>query len=248
MTTESNRVCELSFSTAHVRAMLLEDPLAYRVRKQTIVVNVGTINTAVLEQPRKTIAPLHSTILRDVVIERGDKLLLLTVPESSNCNGIVDEHGWKRYWDILCDSIGPQQAAASGFPKDCPLWRSPQDAVGIVMLDSYALSGQVSACAKKERLEIKVNLWFAPAGTDAVIHNRHDFIEVHTQVCGSGRMQKFRTAEPETLYEDIPMAPGYSTSDPFCMVDDNGAFVYPWHRYYADTDCIWLAVEYHRAR
>ncbi|MDX3376575.1 hypothetical protein PV390_19455 [Streptomyces sp. ME02-6991-2A] len=26
----------------------------------------------------------------------------------------------------------------------------------------------------------------------------------------------------------------------------DGSFQYPWHQYRADTDCVWLAVEYHR--
>jgi hypothetical protein len=43
------------------------------------------------------------------------------------------------------------------------------------------------------------------------------------------------------------MSPGYSTPVPFCDVVAPGRYVYPWHQYYADTDCIWMAVEYHPA-
>jgi hypothetical protein len=28
-------------------------------------------------------------------------------------------------------------------------------------------------------------------------------------------------------------------------IQGNCEFIYPWHQYYADTDCIWLAIEYH---
>jgi hypothetical protein len=92
-----------------------------------------------------------------------------------------------------------------------------------------------------------VNLWFSLEGTDCALHNQHDFIEVHTQVHGTGRMQKFRAHEPRTLYEDILMSPGFTTPDPFCEVTGDGQFAYPWHQYYSDSDCIWLAIEYHRA-
>jgi hypothetical protein len=60
-------------------------------------------------------------------------------------------------------------------------------------------------------------------------------------------MQKFRENDITTLYQDIVMGPGYTTPDPFCCVTDGSTFHYPWHQYYSDTDCIWLAVEYHPA-
>jgi hypothetical protein len=41
------------------------------------------------------------------------------------------------------------------------------------------------------------------------------------------------------------MSPGYMTPVPFCSVEENTRFIYPWHQYYADTDCIRLAIEYH---
>ena len=38
------------------------------------------------------------------------------------------------------------------------------------------------------------------------------------------------------------MLPGY-THDPFFVLSNKGGFSYPWHRYYAETDCIWMAIE-----
>ncbi|WP_197084995.1 hypothetical protein [Saccharothrix sp. ST-888] len=109
------------------------------------------------------------------------------------------------------------------------LWKSPQDLLGF-----------------NGGHPVKVNLWFAPAGTDCRIHNLHEFLEVHTQVHGIGRMQKFRAQDHGTLYEDAPLAPG-STHEPFCVTGPDGTYRYPWHQYRADTDCVWLAVEYHPA-
>ena len=90
-------------------------------------------------------------------------------------------------------------------------------------------------------------MWFSPALTNAAIHNKHavpEFLEVHTQIYGTGRMQKFHTNDFNTLYEDVLMSPG-DTHIPFASVDEEGKFFYPWHQYYADTDCIWMANEFH---
>ena len=90
-------------------------------------------------------------------------------------------------------------------------------------------------------------MWVAPSQTHCFIHNKHDFIEIHSQIFGHGRMQKFKAQDYATLYEEIPMSPGYTTPLPFCHIKDNRTFVYPWHQYYTETDCIWLAIEYHPA-
>ena len=57
-------------------------------------------------------------------------------------------------------------------------------------------------------------------------------------------MQKFRQNNVDTLYEDVLMPPGF-THDPFFTLAIDRSFSYPWHRYYADTDCIWMAIELH---
>lgn len=98
------------------------------------------------------------------------------------------------------------------------LWRSPKEQIG----------------------KVAYNLWFAAEGTDCGIHNEHNFLEVHTQIWGTGHMQKFYEKDAATMYQDIYMTPGY-THEPFCGSDHK----YPWHRYYADTDCVWLAVEFY---
>lgn len=94
--------------------------------------------------------------------------------------------------------------------------------------------------SQKQKIDsMEINLWFAKAGTHCGIHNEHDFKELHTQIWGLGNMQKFQQRNYETLYQDVYMSPG-QTHDPF--YDQNG--LYPWHQYYAHTDCIWLALEF----
>src|SRR6516225_2250827 len=54
-------------------------------------------------------------------------------------------------------------------------------------------------------------------------HTGHQFLEVHTQVLGTGHMQKFRENNPDTLYESVAMCPGF-THDPFFVVGDDRSF------------------------
>ncbi|MDN3258966.1 hypothetical protein QWJ26_03925 [Streptomyces sp. CSDS2] len=57
-------------------------------------------------------------------------------------------------------------------------------------------------------------------------------------------MQKFHAQDAATRYQDLALEPG-ATHAPFCAHDGTGAWHYPWHRYWSDTDCVWLALEYH---
>ena len=133
----------------------------------------------------------------------------------------------------------------------------------------------------KRSFDIHTNLWWLPAMSDAAVHHCHyaNFLEVHTQLMGLGRMQKFTdtvargncpspeifdmpVAEPPpasgyygvpgtegglnagfpAMYQEYRLAPG-DTNIPFPHVEPDGTFVYPWHQYYADTDCLWVVWE-----
>jgi hypothetical protein len=165
-------------------------------------------------------------------------VLLFRVRDANGVAGIIAEPGWHMFGDLLPDDD------ASGFPKDTPLWRGPQHDLGTMEFDTALALGETSSFAHARIFRVKVNFWFAPAGTDCFIHHEHDFLEIHTQIYGLGRMQKFTTQDQGTLYEDVWMSPG-RTHLPFCRTDESGGFVYPWHQYHANSDCVWLAVEYH---
>ncbi|MEV6205225.1 hypothetical protein AB0M64_35445 [Streptomyces sp. NPDC051771] len=229
---------ELSFGTPQLRATLVRDAEDYLIEGRTMVVNPSMTAVTVAETPRKTIPALTSTVLADTRIERADTLILLRpgreeVGEAS----LVDAPGWGHLADLLGDQ--------GGFPRDTPLYRSPQDEIGTVVFDAAHLLGERETAVSLREFTVRANLWFAPAGTDCVIHNEHDFIEVHTQVQGLGRMQRFRDRDHASLYQDVLMSPGYTTPDPFCAIGPQCTYHYPYHQYHADTDCVWLAVEYH---
>lgn len=225
---EANKVKRLNFSGTYIEAKYVENVEKYSIQNRTIVINLQASDAYLSEDPASIIPAYSSTIFKDTNIEKAESLLLLEVVETRNIGKIVFEQNW----DLLGNLIG-------GFPKDVPLWRSPQDEAGIVELDPYVMTRQSSTPHQKEKFSVKVNLWFAPSLTDCAIHNQHDFIEIHTQIVGQGRMQKFKDKTFNSLYEDMLMSPGYTTSVPFCQVQKQHKYTYPWHQYYADTDCIW---------
>lgn len=233
----TNEVKVINFSGAYVDAKYVNNVENYRIDKRTIVVNLEQTNAQLDDTNPGIIPAFSSTILENATVKRAKSLLLLEVVERRNIGNIVFESGW----DLLGNIPG------SDFPANVQLWKSPQDDAGIIEVDPYYMAGQVKHPNpdRKEKFMVKVNLWFAPEATDCAIHNMHDFIEIHTQITGLGRMQKFKVKSFDSLYEDILMAEGYTQIIPFCNVQENQKYTYPWHQYYSDTDCIWMANEYH---
>ncbi|MFI1734088.1 hypothetical protein ACH40E_33720 [Streptomyces acidicola] len=236
----------LNFTGAHIAATAVRGAEEHRIDGRSVVVNCGTRDAYVAESPRRPIPPLASTIVADTAVGQADLLVVLRVHDETagGIGGITDEPGWNLLGEVIGD--GPSTTGGRPFDKQIPLWRGPQDTLGQVEFDPAHLLRETATVGPPQPFEVRVNLWFAPAGTDCFIHNRHDFIEVHTQVAGLGRMQKFKEQDHSTLYQDVLMSPGYTTPDPFCTSGSDGSYVYPWHQYYADTDCVWLAIEYHR--
>ncbi len=231
----TNQVKVINFSGAYIDAKYVENVENYPIQNRTIAVNPEK-NDAYLKKANVSIIPaFSSTILKDTTIEKAKSLLLLEVVETNNIGNIVFEPGWDLFGNF----------PDSDFPKNVQLWKSPQDEAGIIEVDPYFMARQSSAPSHQEKFCVKVNLWYAPSRTDCAIHNQHDFLEIHTQVFGQGRMQKFKVKSFESLYEDLLMTEGYTQIVPFCQVHENQQYTYPWHQYYSDTDCIWMAIEYH---
>jgi hypothetical protein len=232
---QTNQAKQLNFSGAYIDAKHVENAENYPILNRTIAINPQASDAYLMSETHASIIPaFSSTILKDTIIQKAESLLLLEVVETKNIGKIIFESDWELLGNLI-----------DKFPKDIPLWKSPQDEAGIVELDPYWMTRQSSTPHQKEKFSVKVNLWFAPSYTDCKIHNFHEFIEIHSQIFGNGRMQKFKKENFETLYEDILMSPGFTTSVPFCQIREQNQYTYPWHQYYADTDCIWLAIEYH---
>jgi hypothetical protein len=245
--TEScNAVRTLSFSGSHIHAEWVSRVQHYAVPGDAVVVNVSPANASILnhvvpvgEQVIRAsfgMRPWRSALLHDGVVEKADSIVVLRVTAEKNIGNLVLDPTWQ----LFGDTVG----RGSPFPRDTPLWRSSQDDLCSIDVDPYEFAGQPPR--SREQLRLKVNLWYAPPHTDCFIHTQHPFLEVHTQVYGTGRMQKFRAMDEATLYEDVVMPVGL-THEPFFVVDQPGRLNYPWHRYYADSSCVWMAIELHRS-
>lgn len=223
----------LSFSNDWIESSLVSAAREMPV-EDAIVVNLSTSSLRYRAgENQGTVLPWKSTMLRHCTIERAESAALLHVRQRTNLGGVALNWEW----------YGRRNAQ---FPRETPLYISPQDDIGNIELDPVAAFSHAtsSAAASPRRYRLKLNLWYTPEETDCGIHTGHQFLEVHTQISGTGHMQKFRENNLATLYEDVLMPVGF-THDPFFTVGEDRSFSYPWHRYYADTDCIWMAVELH---
>lgn len=231
----------LGFSTRTLRAVLTRPGEEIPLRQETLVVNSSSQPLVLDTEVPSAIPPLASRVLSRVTVRHPEPLLLLSGGAEEDLQDFGRREGWTRIGDAPAIAAGAGEGAP--FPAHTPLWRSPIEQLGIVTLPPELL-GTPSAASAPASLRLQANLWYAPGGTDCHIHRKHEFLEVHTQVAGQGRMQKFHAQDESALYQDVPLEPG-TTHAPFCSHDAAGTWQYPWHRYWADTECVWLALEYH---
>jgi hypothetical protein len=225
-----NRERPLAFSDDFVQARLIENVEALLV--SGIVVNLSH-DPLVIGGPVPTVVPAwKSASLLDAVIASATRIAVFRIPSKTNIGGLVFGK-----WDWFGNHFAK-------FPRTTPLYISEHDVVGEVHADPFLFSNTRTQPGTVERYALRLNLWWSPAETDCYIHNEHPFLEIHTQIFGTGRIQCFHERDEATLYREITMAPGY-THDPFVQVTGQRDWQYPWHRYYSDSDAIWLAIELH---
>jgi len=228
--TQENRTRPLAFDGHFVKAHMVENARNYRTTG--VVTNLSATPMYIAGDPIGVIPAWRSTVLKDAVIISADRASIVHVPGDINLGGIaLDDWQW----------LG---ASKPDFPRRSPLYISAKDIIGDVELNPWALSNHPEPKDERQQFDIQLNLWWAPARTDAGIHNTHTFIELHTQIFGQGRIQLFRDQAGTDMYREISAAPG-DTHDPIVWVVDKRTFTYPWHRGWTDTDAIWMAIEFH---
>jgi hypothetical protein len=222
----------IDFNSKNIQSYYVENVSGFYIPRNSIVVNAGNEPAVIKGEPSQVLLPRKSTLLSNAIIETASKLIIVSVTDSINIGRIALTDGWQTAESIF-------GSALSGVP----LWRSPQAELATIRLNASEITGQRATEDKVTEFVLKANLWFATENTDCVIHNMHNFIEYHTQIYGTGSMQKFKTNSKDSLYEEVILSPG-NTHDLFC--EANGSrFTYPWHQYFAYTDCIWMATELH---
>lgn len=227
----------LTCSSSRISAVLVEGKPRYAVSGRCIVLNLGHDPIGISDSTMQSLPPLQSTIVIDAELHQVGKILVISIANDVATDRLIDELGWHHYASLI--------EAPSDELQATPLFRSNQDNLGLCEAHASALGVTSTGEKEIERFDIKVNFWFAPSGTNCLIHRYHPFVETHLQVHGLGRMQKFRSPAIKEIYEEMFLSPG--STQPFfnCIRDDANGFIYPWHQYYADTDCIWMAIEFH---
>ena len=227
---EYNQTRLLSFSNDWIESRIVTAARNLPV-DDAIVVNLTAAPLLFISgQDHGNVPPWKSTLLRNCTVKSCDMLALLHVRQRTNLGGVAISWDW--YGRRM-----PQ------FPRGTPLYISSQDDLGEIQFDPFASLAHADSHSPR-RYRLKLNLWYVPEETDCGIHTGHQFLEVHTQVLGTGHMQKFRENNAGTIYEDVFMPPGY-THDPFFTLHEDATFAYPWHRYYSHTDSVWMAIELH---
>ena len=227
----TNKTRPLAFADDFIHAELVENPRDYKV-EDAVVVNLSPKPLVTGDEHPAIVPAWKSTWLKGGNIREGERVAIIKVKRRTNLGGCVF-----RGWEWLGNRI-------KSFPRDAPLYISPFDSIGTVRADPHVFTNERGTATQEQDFHLRLNLWWSPGDTDCFIHNEHPFLEVHTQIHGLGRMQKFRERDEKTIYEDVPMGVGFS-HDPFCRVKGKNQWTYPWHRYYADTDAVWLAIELH---
>lgn len=154
-------------------------------------------------------------------------------------------------------SEGKWEHISKSYPelKNLALWKTPENNIKIIdgfKFDPYFASGLNSEYDKSKEINflLKTYIWFSPEKNHCGIHNQHPFIEFHTQLSGIGRMLKFTTQKLDSIYEEQMLSIGNSQSHTYYSINEIDTcknrlqLSYPWHEYYAETDCIWLVSEF----
>ena len=207
---DKNNITQLGFSEPFLPTTIVENGDDHSVDNLSVVINLSDEEVQINNNEK--LKPFNSSIYKNVKVRRANRIAVVPLTQIQI----------KEDWQEIQNHIKSSWRTAFDIFKlpnlrDTQLWRS-----------------------KKHKLkDLELNYWFASEGTHCGLHNEHNFKELHTQLFGIGHMQKFYDDDPNSLYQDVHMIPGY-THDFFCDRLCN----YPWHQYYAETDCIWLALEF----
>ena len=196
MPSDRNMSRDLAFADSHLSAKLFTD--VRRLEADGIVVNLSSRLIHVDGDVRTSIQPWRSTIVRGNRILEAERIAVLR----------IDRLGKLRRRHVPW--LGLVRRSVRRVPRQTPLYMSPIDMVGRTEEDPLAFTRERESRGRLQPFDVALKCWWSPNETDCFIHNEHPFLEVHTQVHGMGRMQKFRERDASTLYEDVVMAPGFT--------------------------------------
>ena len=210
----------LDFAEPFFSVDYIENEDSYFIEKKSMVVNLAERSQTVMYIKGIPILPLKGTIAENCTLEHIGQAFVVKDYERCDLNDIPTIQAIKKTWKTIYECSGIERH------KGLPYYKSPKFKVG------------------EGRNHIEINFCFvseplAPSGP----HQGHDreFDEVHAQIRGFGKMQKFEKNDLSTYYGEYIMAPGI-VHDKF--YDETG--YYPWHQYQSITPCVYCPIEIDR--
>ena len=210
----------LDFAEPFFTLDYVEGEKEYRVEENSLIINLAERAGTVMHINGAGVPPLKAAIAKGCLIT--DLTLALVVKDYERCrlDDIPTIQAIKRTWKSIYECSGMERH------KGLPYYKSPKFITG------------------EGRNHIELNFCFvsepfAPSGPHQT-HDR-DFDEVHVQILGYGKMQKFTENDTSTYFGEYIMAPGI-VHDKF--YDANGD--YPWHQYQSITPCVYCPIELDR--
>lgn len=207
-------IIKLDFAAPFFNVEYVENEDSYFIKEKSLVFNFSTEESENIYIKTIPVFPLKGTIVQNVAVSQIKKALVIKDYDK--------EAELPSFWASM-KSTWPSLYDVSHFErhKGIPYYKSKQ----------VTVSGRrINFCCTDP---------MAPSGK----HQTHvpDFDEVHAQILGFGKMQKFTENRDETFYQEVIMAPGI-VHDKFYDKDGN----YPWHQYHSITRCVYMPIEIDR--
>lgn len=213
-------VQSLDFAEPFFSVDYIENEEKYWVEKNSLVFNLSERSGKSMYIKGVPVVPLKGLVAKGVWVENIDRAFVVKDYMRCDINDIPTIQAIKKQWKSLYECSGLERH------KGLPYFKSPKFKVG------------------EGRNHIELNFCFvsepfAPSGPHQT-HDR-DFDEVHAQILGFGKMQKFETSDTSTYFGEYIMAPGIAHDKCY---DSEGN--YPWHQYQSITPCVYCPIELDR--
>jgi hypothetical protein len=266
-----------AFSNEYTNIKFVRNVDNYKIAKSSIVINLDTKSILILPANpqaiciQRKLGMWQSDVFKNVEVKNAHSIIViedknLENPDTGNEQIInfpdiqldlmkkslcFNEIARKEIIDSKWEHVSKENPSLNHLS----LWKTKSDKIsdiGGFIFDPFYVTGMTSEYDAKKEMSFKMRnyMWFTPLQTHCGIHNQHNFIEIHTQISGVGRMVKFSNQNYMDIYECQHMSPGNTQSHAYCIIEEAVKdrnllkFSYPWHEYYSDTDCIWLVTEF----
>lgn len=209
-------VRKLNFALPFYVVEHVQNEQSYWVPGTCIIVNLALHSGKPIFIREAPVPPLHSATVRNTVIEQVVDALIIQDFERCDPEDDATQQKLAACWQSVWEYSGLERH------KGVPFWMTPKQ--------QLAAGTEIKICYGKPH---------ATAGA----HQEHPkvFDEIHVQLGGIGRVEKWSDCGADSLYQQYILAPG-STHDSLC--DKKGC--YPWHRYYSITHVTFLVIEIDR--